>query len=277
MKDLNSANEAMRLTSLLREQLNEMMAASQALARSIAKNSRALDYMAVLERGMFRQLRLIRQLELEQKLNGLDEVRLFRAPVDLVKMCLNLMEHTDRLVSPLGIRAQFSSALAALPALADRAALEEMLLALISNSVKAICRDGSILLELEQRDRKAVFTLTDNGGGMDCAALSALFDPPETDGEEDDPPEDLLAHRGRGLSLAQQIAALHGGILIVDSKQSKGVRLAISIPLVSPMGGVISSSDPNPVLDDTGGWDRALVALSDCLPPQVFLPEVSLQ
>lgn len=272
MKDLNPADEAMRLTRLLREQLNEMMAAGQALAGSLAGSSRALDYLAVLERGMFRQLRLIRQLELEQKLNGLDEVRLSRAPVDLVKMCRALIDRADALTAPLGIHEQFSTSLAALPALADRAALEEMLLALISNSVKAIGRDGAILLELEQREHKAVFTLTDNGGGMDCAALSALFDPSEEDDEE---PDDPLVCRGRGLSLAQQIAALHGGILIVDSKQSKGVRLAISLPLLSPIGGAISSPSLNPALDDTGGWDRVLVALSDCLPSCVFLPEVS--
>ena len=272
MKDLNPADEALRLTSLLREQLNEMMAAGQALTGSLADNGRALEYMAVLQRGMFRQLRLIRQLELDQKLNGLDEVRLFRTLVDLVKMCRDLITRADPLLSPLGIRVQFSTTLTALPTLADQAALEEMLLALISNSVKAIGRDGSILLELEQRDRKAVFTLTDNGGGMDCAVLSALFDPPEEDDEEPDSP---LARHSRGLSLVQQIAALHGGILIVDSKQSKGVRLAISMPLVSRIGGLLST--PPSARDDTGGWDRVLVALSDCLPLQAFLPEVSPQ
>lgn len=273
MKDLSPADETTRLTSLLRDQLNEMMAASHALLQNLSGNGRALDYLAVLERGMCRQLRLIRRLELERRLNGLDEVRLFRAPVDLVQMCRSLMERTDALTAPLGIRAQFSTPLAALPALADRAALEEMLLALISNSVKAIGQNGSIRLDLEQRDRKAVFTLTDNGGGMDCAALAALFDPPEDEEDENgDEPEDPSARRGRGLSLVQQIAALHGGILIVDSKESRGVRLAVSMPLVSPAGGMFAS--PTLAGDDTGGWDRVLVALSDCLPPQAFLPEV---
>lgn len=272
MKDLNPADEVLRLTCRLREQLNEMMAAGQALTHSLAGDSRALNYMALLQRGMFRQLRLIRQLELDQRLHSLDEAPLFRAPVDLVPMCRSLIDRTDALVSSLGVRAQFSTSLTALPTLADRSALEEMLLVLISNSVKAIGRDGCVLLALEQRDRKAVFTLTDNGGGMDCAALSALFDPPE---EGDDEPDGPCVRRGRGLSLAQQIAALHGGILIVDSKQSKGVRLAVSMPLVSRVGG-LPSSLPLPQ-DQTGGWDQVLVALSDCLPPQAFLPEVSLR
>lgn len=272
MKDLNPADESARLARLLREQLNEMMAASQALVPALAGSDRALSYLAVLERGMCRQLRLVRRLELEQRLNSLDEVRLTLGAVDLVEVCRALMSRTDSLTRSLDIQAQFSTSLTVLPTFADRAALEEMLLALISNSVRAIGRGGSILLELEQRDRKAVFTLTDNGGGMDPAILAALFDPPdeEEDGPDaEDDPDELLCHRGRGLFLAQQIAALHGGILIVDSRQSKGTRLAVSLPLISRSGGALAS--PIPAMDDTGGWDRTLVSLSDCLPVQAFL------
>lgn len=265
MKDFDPADETRCMTRLLREQLNEMLAASQALIRALAGQERALEYVAVLERGMCRQLRLIRRLELEQLLSSPDEVRMSPEPVDLVKLCRELMSRTDSLVRSLDIRVRFSTALTTLPTLADRAALEEMLLALISNSVKAIGQGGDICLELGQQDRKAVFTVTDNGGGMDPAALAALFDSPEEDGDGDDP-----APSGRGLWLAQQIAALHGGILIVDSKQSKGVRLAVSIPLISRGGGVLASSTL--AADDAGGWDRAMVALADCLPVKAFLP-----
>lgn len=263
MKDFDPADETRCMTRLLREQLNEMLAASQALIPALAGKERALEYVAVLERGMCRQLRLIRRLELEQLLSSPDEVRMSPEPVDLVKVCRELMSRTDSLVRSLDIRARFSTALTTLPTLADRAALEEMLLALISNSVKAIGQGGDICLELGQQDRKAVFTVTDNGGGMDPAALAALFDPPEEDGDEPAP-------SGRGLWLAQQIAALHGGILIVDSKQSKGVRLAVSIPLISRSGGALAS--PTLAADDAGGWDRATVALADCLPVKAFLP-----
>lgn len=267
VKDFNPADETRRLARLLRDQLNEMLAASQALIPALAGKERALEYVAVLERGMCRQLRLIRRLELEQLLNSPDEVRVTPEPVDLVQLCRALMSRTDDLVRSLDIRARFSTALTTLPTLADRAALEEMLLALISNSVKAIGQGGDICLELGQQERKAVFTITDNGGGMDPAALAAFFDPPE---DEDEDEEDDLVPSGRGLWLAQQIAALHGGILIVDSKQSKGVRLAVSIPIISRGGGVLAS--PALTADDAGGWDRATVALSDCLPVKAFLP-----
>ncbi len=126
------------------------------------------------------------------------------------------MNQVDGLSRLLDVQARFSTHLTALPTLADGGALQEMLLCLISNSLKAIGRGGEIELELEQRGNKAVLTLRDNGKGMDAETLAALFDPPEDSAEL---PEGAA---GLGLPLARQIATLHGGILIVDSQEHKG-------------------------------------------------------
>lgn len=263
MCDAGPAAGGKRLSRLLREQLNEMMAAGQALEAILKDSQTGLSYLAVLNRGLCRQLRLARLLDLDERMNSEDEVRLFFQPVELVELCRSLMYRVDSLSRPLEIRAEFSSALIALPTLADRGALEEMLLALLSNSIrsiKAAGKRGAVTLELEQRDRKAIFTLKDNGGGMDAETLASVFD--QESGED--------PKLGLGLSLARQIAALHGGIMIVDNKENQGVRLAVSLPLLDKARGSLLRS---PSADETGGWDKVLIALSDCLPPQSFLPK----
>lgn len=261
MREAYIPGGAVQVTRQLREQLNEMMAAAQALGRRLDADGKAGEYLAVLNRGLCRQLRLVRLLDLESRLNDPDEIRLRHAPVDLVALCRGLMERADRLTAGLNIRAQFACELAALPTLADEHALEEMLLALIAHSVKAVGRDGWVRLELGRQQGKAVLALTDSAG-MDAGTLAGLTAPPEEDG--DDLP-------GSGLTLAQQVAALHGGILVADSGEERGARLVVSIPVLERLGGALRSPGLLPT-DETGGWDRVLVALSECLPAEIYAP-----
>lgn len=249
-----------RLTRGLRERLQEMTAASHALASAVAGNKKAEEYLAVVDRAICGQLRLLRQAELSARLNSPDEVRLDRAPVDLAALGRDVMKSADALTRPLlDIRAEFSSPLAALPTVADGDALRDMLLGFVSNSVRAIGRTGVVRLELERRRDEAVFTVTDTGGGLDPAALDA-----RDEAEEAEEPS-------RGLLLAARIAQLHGGRLMAGNTEAGAARVAAVIPIVERVGGVLRS--PAIPVETGGGWDPALVALSGCLPLAAFLPQ----
>lgn len=265
MSDICSQSDTTRLTQGLRERLQEMTAASHALGASLAGDEKAADYLAILDRAICVQLRLVRQLELSQRMYDENEVRIIKAPTDLVELGRDVMEQTDGLTRPfLEIKAEFASSLTTLPAQADRDALEEMLLLLLSNAVHAIGRKGTVRLELERQGDQAVFTMTDTGGGLDPEVLEELFDPAAE-----------LETRTRGLRLAQQIAKLHSGALVTSSTgtggAADGARLAISLPIKEWAGGILHS--PAVPMDSSGGWDLALVALADSLPPEAFLPD----
>lgn len=261
MREACPQYDTTRLTEKLRERLQEMTAASQALSSNLAGNEKVANYLAILDRAICTQLCLVRQLELGQQLYTQSEVRVIFAPMDLVELGRDVMKKADALTRPLlGIKAEFSSSLAALPTQADRAVLEKMLLLFLSNSVRAIGRNGTIRLELEQQRDQAVFTMTDTGGGLDPDVLADLFDPLA----EPEAP-------ARGLLLAQRIAKLHGGTLVVGNTEADGARLAVSLPIQEWTGGVLRS--PSIPMDNAGGWDPALVALSDCLPLEAFLPD----
>lgn len=260
MGDIVSESGTGRLTRGLRERLQEMTAASHALAPAVTGNGKAEEYLAVLDRAICAQLRLLRQADLSARLNSPDEVRLDRAPVDLAVLGRDVMKSVDTLTRPqLDIRAEFSSPLAALPAVADVAALRDMLLEFISNSVRAIGRTGAVRLKLERQRDEAVFTVTDTGGGVDPAALDVR--------DEAEEPEEL----SRGLLLAKRIAELHGGRLMAGNTGAGGACVAVVIPIVERMGGALRS--PAIPVETGGGWDPALVALSGCLPAAAFLPD----
>lgn len=262
-----------RLTGGLREQLQTMTAAAYALAPQLAGNEKAREYLAVMDRAICAQLHLILQAELGRRLYSKDEQRVVLVPVDLVELGRDVMGRAGALTCPLlDIRAEFSSSLDVLPTLADRAALEKMLLAFLSNAVRAIGRAGTVRLELERQRNQAVFTMTDTGGGLDAAALAGLFEPEEEpDGEkpEEEEPDGEPEAPVRGLLLARRIAALHGGTLVAGNTEAGGACLVVSLPILEKPGGLLRS--PSGPAD--GGWDPVLVSLSDCLPPEAFLPE----
>lgn len=240
----------------MRDRLQEMTAVMYALEGELAGSGRAEEYLAVMGRAICGQLRLVRRLELSRRLSSRDEMRVFRAPMDLAALGRRVMEQTDGLTRPmLDIRAEFSTSLPALPALADEELLEAMLLEFISNSVGAIGRSGRVYLELEERNGQAVFTLTDTGTGLDPAALEGMFEP---DGEETPT---------RGLALAWKIAQLHGGTLAAANTEAGGARVAVSIPIMERASGLLRS--PAPPMD-SGGWGPVRVALSGCLPAEAF-------
>lgn len=276
-----------RLTRGLREQLQTMTAAAYALASNLEGNEKAAEYLAVLDRAVCAQLHLVRQAELNERLYSGNEMRVILAPMDLAALGRDVMEKTDALTRPLlDIRAEFSSSLPALPTQADRSALEEMLLCFIANSVRAIGRAGTIRLELEQVEDRAVFTVTDTGRGLAPDVLAELFVPDEDEKNSEDEEDgengkdregggswedgNALEFPVRGLRLARRIAVLHSGTLVAGNTEAGGACLAVSLPIVERAEGVLRSPG---IVDSAGGWDPVLVALSGCLPPGAFLQD----
>lgn len=250
---------------LLREQLNEMMAAAQGLEQMAAADPNSRRCLAVLYQGLYRQLRLIRRLELDQRLHSEDEVRLSIVPADLVQLGRRLADQLNHLTNQLEIRVSFTTPLAALSTLADPGALEDLFLCLISNALESIGCGGQVTLTLEQQGDKAIFTLSDSGAGLNEKAMAALFQPREGDDMDGTP------SLGLGLPLARQIALLHGGSLMLD-QQEGGARFLLSLPLREPDQQHLLHT-PRIPMDDQGGWEKALVELSHCLPAQAFFPE----
>lgn len=254
-----------RMAGLLHEQLNDMMAAADELDALLEGSEKGQEYLAVLNRGLYRQLRLARRLSLLYALSSEDEVRLHPRPTDLVQLCRELAAQAEGLLAPLQIEVSFRTSLRGLVTMADPDRMEDLLLSLLSNSVKAIGESGGhIELALEKRGSNAVFLLTDDGGGVSGEALADFFDQAEEELEVPEHPTVKL-----GLPLARTIAALHGGFLLADNYAGQGVRQAASIPLQDCPTPHSFRSIPVP---GENSPNKLLVELSDFLPARFFSP-----
>ena len=71
---------------------------------------------------------------------------------------------------------------------------------------------------------------------------------------------------GLGLPLAHQIARLHGGQLLLNSREGQGTTATIALPMVRALGTLGENIE-----DYAGGFQRVLLELADALPDEAFL------
>ena len=111
---------------------------------------------------------------------------------------------------------------------ADRRAVRQMLLNLLSNSVKFSDKGGQIEVDAQAIDGDLELSVSDTGAGMSAEEISRIGDP-YTQGE--------AAHisdqrgSGLGLSLVRSLTQLHSGKMNIRSAKGKGTRVKITLPL----------------------------------------------
>jgi signal transduction histidine kinase len=117
--------------------------------------------------------------------------------------------------------------------IADPTRLSQIVLNLLSNAVKFTDPGGSVSLAIRRAETGGVvLEVRDTGPGMTAAEIEVVLQP---FGQVDDG----LARRhngtGLGLSLARELAELHGGLLHVDSEKGRGTTVTVTLPAVRVM------------------------------------------
>ena len=245
-----------RTASELRMQLAQMTMASQMLERN-AWDEKGCGYLAALNQGICRMLRIVGRMELTDRLAA-QAPRLEPAPADLGELTAELCERMEGLLRCTGV-ALAVSVPERLPARVDGDLIRQMLIELVSNAAKAGKR---VTVTLKRVKDSAVFTVEDDGPGIPPERVAYLFS-----GKEEELPD--WRRSGTGVAIARRIAALHGGTLMADCAAGRGLRVTVSIPLGPEGDGGLESPAPG---WDRGGFDEAIVGLSHLLPAAVFAP-----
>lgn len=245
-----------RTAAELRIQLAQMTAASQMLERN-AWDEKGRGYLAALNQGICRMLRIVGRMELTDRLAA-ESPRLELAPTDLGELAVELCERMESLLECAGV-AVTVDAPEHLPARVDADLIRQLLIELVSNAAKAGKR---VSVTLKRAKDSAVFTVEDDGPGLAPGRAGGLFS-----GEEDLPD---WRRGGTGVAIARRIAVLHGGTLVAECAAGRGLRATVSIPLGLDGGRALES----PALHwDRGGFDEAMVGLSHLLPAGAFAPD----
>ena len=181
---------------------------------------------------------------------------------ELVSLCDDLVSSVALL---LGRRDSicFESGSERIIAEADAALLERMLLNLLANALAAVGDSGEILVRLEAKGRRAVLSVDDTGAGIPPEVLKNVFSRYETAlaGRMD-----TAAGAGLGLGIARGIAQLHGGSLIIESREGKGCCVRVSLP-----AGQTGFASPQPPRQ--GGLEAILTELSGLLDSGYYTAE----
>jgi len=110
---------------------------------------------------------------------------------------------------------------------ADRRAMKQILINVLSNAVKFTPAGGRVTLKVTVSNGHQVFEVSDTGEGIAADKLPSLTDPFVR--AESDPHK---THEGTGLGLAivKSLVDLHGGELTIESEVGKGTTLTVMIP-----------------------------------------------
>ncbi len=110
----------------------------------------------------------------------------------------------------------------------DKDLLQQMLLNLICNSLNNLKDEGSICLELKLLRSQIIMSISDNGSGMPTDVLVNAFKGYKNQLNL----QNGNFTAGLGLSVADAIAKLHGGSLLIESKADQGTRVTVQFPRI---------------------------------------------
>ena len=217
-------------------------------------------YVAALYHSYYSLIHGVQQVSDASALSR-EEMEFRPVPVDLGEFAAELAESVAFYLRDLGISIRCQAEDWSCPVMADRDRLEQLLLILLSNSLHRLSSGGEITLTVRRSGRKAMVQVSDNGPGMSEEDLRRAFTVRD-DREALSGPDGA----GMGLYIAQGIARLHGGSLLLYSREGEGTRACLSLPLTDRL----SFRDDGPVY--SRGPRRILTELCDLLQSSAYRP-----
>ena len=115
----------------------------------------------------------------------------------------------------------------------DRDRIEQVILNLLSNAIKYTGENGRIDIDAYISDRNAQIIVSDNGIGIPESQVSRVF---ERFFRVDKSRSRGAGGTGLGLSISKQIIEEHKGSIELESKEKKGTRVTVTLPLAPRRG-----------------------------------------
>lgn len=246
-----------RMVEQLREQVGNLLAAAQLLTPAIREQEERKyeQYLAILNQGLYRLLRLTEHADLYQR----QELARRKELVEVQEFCRTLGAQVEGVSQNLDVAFQWECQGKETTVEADRTLLERLILMLLEDALRAAGRGGRAGLRTAGDENRVRITVWDDG---ERTALPGR-----------EPPEEsplLWREKRPEVELARAMAAANGGALVYERGEERGMRAVLSFPVARNPE---AFHTPRMGYDATGGFQTLLVELSDLLPYQAYLPE----
>lgn len=231
---------------------------------TVAQTPENKAYVEMLIKSQYRLLRSAGQLSDFLAFNN-GSLGLQISEVDVARQLTELTEAIKPLLTERKLNISCECSPASLIACVDRFRIEQLVLNLVSNSVKYTPEGGTVSLRFAADEKFMRISVADNGPGIAPEVMDSLFTRYCAEPDHKDP----NAGTGLGLALVMTTARLHGGTVIVDNRPGKGVSVTASLPIRRGLP-TVSANLLRPSLQQ--GYGSVFTELADVLASNVYLP-----
>jgi cell cycle sensor histidine kinase DivJ len=147
------------------------------------------------------------------------------APAHVVAGCCDLLALR---ASETGVRLERLAGAGLPDVVADKRAVQQILLNLVSNAIRFTDRGGTVTVAARAEAAAIIFVVEDDGVGINEADLARVGEPYFQAAASY---ERRHGGTGLGLSIVKGLVRLHGGDLSIKSRIGQGTRVTVRLPL----------------------------------------------
>jgi Amt family ammonium transporter len=245
--ELANASKSQFLANMsheLRTPLNAIIGFSEVMNGELfgpMENERYKDYVGDIHKSSSHLLSLINDILDLSKIEA-DRYELYEEELDVpevVASCERMMRHRSE-EAGVNLTVTVDDGLPLL--MADKRALRQIMLNLVSNAVKFTPKGGSIqLAAFLEPDQRMAFRVTDTGVGMAKKDIPIALEPFRQIGKD----SNIYSTEGTGLGLplTRALARMHGATLVIESEPGEGTTITVRMPhdrVLAPMQRIAS-------------------------------------
>ncbi len=252
---------ALSITSQLRDFLSLSFISFANLGRMMDEQEKQKfgEPLSIMRRSLYQKLNLVNHLDLLAHAFS-NKLKLNCAPIDIASRLTTITDCIRTLLDGSGISVKFKSNVGTgFIVIADMPKLETALLCAVSNAIKYSPSNGNVDITLSSDMNNVFLHIEDNGQGISDTSgvnIRRKFSVPSV-------LSNPKAGAGFGISVIDEIAALHSGSLDIKSVPGSGTVITIVIPHASFITSSGHTDHVKPITQDPS--KTILVELSDVL------------
>ena len=217
------------LSHELRTPLNAVLGYARMLRAGVVSPARQARAIETIERNATSLTQIVEDvLDISRIISG--KIRLDVQPVDFPQVVHTAVDAVTPAADAKGVRLETVVDPQASPVSGDPERLQQILWNLLSNAVKFTGRGGRVQVRLSRVDSHVEISVADTGIGIDRTFLPHVF---ERFRQADASITREHGGLGLGLSIARQLAEMHGGTLEAASGgRGQGATFTLKVPLM---------------------------------------------